>query len=136
MQILMRALSSPPFGNYHVWWSLADTKYAGTALLVKKCLRPLKVSFSLDGTGIFVCKHLFFKFLVGKIFHTGLHLKQWTFRIGIRLKRKKNPLFYAFLHLRKIFNILSIFNLHVCVWIWIYAHLLVVLVTVHWDNIL
>ncbi|MFQ6637670.1 hypothetical protein Gotur_012827, partial [Gossypium turneri] len=49
-QILMRALSSPPFGNYHVWWSLADTKYAGTALLVKKCLRPLKVSFSLDGT--------------------------------------------------------------------------------------
>ncbi|KAB2000149.1 hypothetical protein ES319_D12G212100v1 [Gossypium barbadense] len=53
-QILMRALSSPPFGNYHVWWSLADTKYAGTALLVKKCLRPLKVSFSLDGT---VSKH-------------------------------------------------------------------------------
>nr|KJB51077.1 hypothetical protein B456_008G204300 [Gossypium raimondii] len=53
-QILMRALSSPPFGNYHVWWALADTKYAGTALLVKKCLRPLKVSFSLDGT---VSKH-------------------------------------------------------------------------------
>ncbi|MBA0744139.1 hypothetical protein Gogos_006776, partial [Gossypium gossypioides] len=53
-QILMRALSSPPFGNYHVFWSLADTKYAGTALLVKKCLRPLKVSFSLDGT---VSKH-------------------------------------------------------------------------------
>ncbi|KAL4347093.1 hypothetical protein GQ457_17G017960 [Hibiscus cannabinus] len=53
-QILMRALSSPPFGNYRVWWSLADTKYAGTALLVKKCLRPLKVYFSLDRT---VSKH-------------------------------------------------------------------------------
>ncbi|KAK8994030.1 hypothetical protein V6N11_008238 [Hibiscus sabdariffa] len=32
----------------------ADTKYAGTALLVKKCLRPLKVYFSLDRT---VSKH-------------------------------------------------------------------------------
>ncbi|XVF54609.1 hypothetical protein PTKIN_Ptkin05aG0195500 [Pterospermum kingtungense] len=49
-QILMRALSSPPFGNYRVWWSLADSKYAGTALLVKKCLQPVKVSFSLDRT--------------------------------------------------------------------------------------
>lgn len=49
-QILMRALSSPPFGNYRVWWSLSDSKYAGTALLVKKCLGPVKVSFSLDRT--------------------------------------------------------------------------------------
>ncbi|OMP10387.1 Exodeoxyribonuclease III xth [Corchorus olitorius] len=49
-QILLRALSSPPFGNYRVWWSLADSKYAGTALLVKKCLRPVKVYFSLDKT--------------------------------------------------------------------------------------
>ncbi|GKV13851.1 hypothetical protein SLEP1_g24820 [Rubroshorea leprosula] len=49
-QILMRALSSPPFGNYRVWWSLADSKYAGTALLVKKCCQPQKVSFSLEGT--------------------------------------------------------------------------------------
>uniref|UniRef100_A0A2P2JHX6 DNA-(apurinic or apyrimidinic site) endonuclease n=1 Tax=Rhizophora mucronata TaxID=61149 RepID=A0A2P2JHX6_RHIMU len=48
-QILMRALSSPPFGDYHVWWSLADSKYAGTALLVKKCFQPIKVTFSLDG---------------------------------------------------------------------------------------
>ncbi|XP_050226137.1 DNA-(apurinic or apyrimidinic site) endonuclease [Mercurialis annua] len=47
-QILMRALSSPPFGNFRIWWSLADSKYAGTALLVKKCCQPLKVSFSLD----------------------------------------------------------------------------------------
>lgn len=53
-QILMRALSSPPFGNYRVWWSLADSKYAGTALLVKDCFQPKKVSFSLDRT---VSKH-------------------------------------------------------------------------------
>lgn len=52
MQILLRALSSPPFGDYNVWWSLADSKYAGTALLVKKCCQPKKVSFSLDRTGI------------------------------------------------------------------------------------
>ncbi|OWM65466.1 hypothetical protein CDL15_Pgr009056 [Punica granatum] len=48
-QILMRALSSLPFGNYRVWWSLGDSKYAGTALLVKKCCLPQRVSFSLDG---------------------------------------------------------------------------------------
>ena len=51
MQVLMRALSSPPFGNYQVWWSLSDSKYAGTALFVKKQFRPKKVSFSLDRTG-------------------------------------------------------------------------------------
>ncbi|KAK4844936.1 hypothetical protein QYF36_026201 [Acer negundo] len=45
---LLRALSSPPFGDFQIWWSLADSKYAGTALLVKKCLQPKKVSFSLD----------------------------------------------------------------------------------------
>ncbi|KAJ8430702.1 hypothetical protein Cgig2_000267 [Carnegiea gigantea] len=49
-KILMRALSSPPFGDYHVWWSLSDSKYAGTALLVKKCFNPKKISFSLDPT--------------------------------------------------------------------------------------
>lgn len=49
-QILMRALSSPPFSNFRVWWSLADMKYAGTALLVKKCFQPKMVSFSLDRT--------------------------------------------------------------------------------------
>lgn len=49
-KILMRALSSPPFGDYRVWWSLSDSKYAGTALLVKKCFNPKKISFSLDPT--------------------------------------------------------------------------------------
>ncbi|GAV90405.1 Exo_endo_phos domain-containing protein [Cephalotus follicularis] len=47
-QILMRALSSPPFVNYQVWWSLADSKYAGTALFVKKCFQHVTISFSLD----------------------------------------------------------------------------------------
>lgn len=47
----MRALSSPPFGNYRVWWSLAESKYGGTALLVKKHCQPKKVSFSLDRNG-------------------------------------------------------------------------------------
>ncbi|EEF51868.1 ap endonuclease, putative [Ricinus communis] len=50
-QILMRALSSPPFGSYKIWWSLADSKYAGTALLVKKRFHNIKVSFSLDKSG-------------------------------------------------------------------------------------
>ncbi|GMP34007.1 hypothetical protein CsSME_00007072 [Camellia sinensis var. sinensis] len=49
-QILMRAISSPPFRNYNVWWSLSDSKYAGTALFIKKCFQPKKVSFSLDRT--------------------------------------------------------------------------------------
>jgi len=56
MQVLMRALSSPPFGNYHVWWSLADSKYAGTALLVKKCCKPKSVVFNLDKLGILLCR--------------------------------------------------------------------------------
>lgn len=47
-RILMRALSNPPFGNYHVWWSLAESKYAGTALFVKKCFKPKSVVFNLD----------------------------------------------------------------------------------------
>lgn len=49
-QILMRAISSPPFKSYDIWWSLSDSKYAGTALFVKKCFPPQKVSFSLDRT--------------------------------------------------------------------------------------
>ncbi|KAM7275684.1 hypothetical protein ACFE04_017550 [Oxalis oulophora] len=49
-RIMMTALATPPFGNYRVWWSLSDSKYAGTALLVKKCMQPIKVSFSLDKT--------------------------------------------------------------------------------------
>ncbi|XP_051147540.1 DNA-(apurinic or apyrimidinic site) endonuclease [Andrographis paniculata] len=50
-QVVMRALSSLPFKNYNVWWSLSDSKYAGTALFIKKCFQPKKVSFSLDQTG-------------------------------------------------------------------------------------
>ncbi|KAG9446333.1 hypothetical protein H6P81_012461 [Aristolochia fimbriata] len=49
-QTLMRAISGHPFGNYRVWWSLADTKYGGTALFVKKQFQPVKVSFCLDQT--------------------------------------------------------------------------------------
>ncbi|CAK9327186.1 unnamed protein product [Citrullus colocynthis] len=47
-QMLMRALSSPPFANYRVWWSLSDSKYAGTALFIKKCSAPKNVFFNLD----------------------------------------------------------------------------------------
>ncbi|KAK8928811.1 Apurinic endonuclease-redox protein [Platanthera zijinensis] len=47
-QLIMRVLSSPPFQNYGVWWSLSDSKYAGTALLIKNQCKPKKVSFSLD----------------------------------------------------------------------------------------
>nr|XP_010912903.1 DNA-(apurinic or apyrimidinic site) lyase isoform X1 [Elaeis guineensis] len=49
-QVLMRALSSPPFKTYQVWWSLSDSKYGGTALFVKKQFQPKKVSFSLNRT--------------------------------------------------------------------------------------
>ncbi|GAA0175256.1 hypothetical protein LIER_41879 [Lithospermum erythrorhizon] len=49
-QILMRALSNLPFRKYNVWWSLSDSKYAGTALFIRKCFEP-KVTFSLDPTG-------------------------------------------------------------------------------------
>ena len=53
-QIIMRALSSPPFEDYRVWWSLLDSKYAGTALIVKKCFQPQKVYFNLDRKGLLV----------------------------------------------------------------------------------
>ncbi|KAJ6825183.1 DNA-(apurinic or apyrimidinic site) lyase [Iris pallida] len=49
-QVLIRALSSPPFGSYRVWWSLSDSKYAGTALFIKKQFQPKKVSFCLERT--------------------------------------------------------------------------------------
>ncbi|KAG6410430.1 hypothetical protein SASPL_128490 [Salvia splendens] len=49
--VVTRALSSAPFRDYNVWWSLSDTKYAGTALFIKKCFNPKKVSFSLDQAG-------------------------------------------------------------------------------------
>ncbi|CAI5458748.1 unnamed protein product, partial [Closterium sp. Yama58-4] len=49
-QFMQHALASPPFSLYRVWWSLAPTKYAGTAVLLKRALLPhlLSASFSLD----------------------------------------------------------------------------------------
>ncbi|CAI5986663.1 unnamed protein product [Closterium sp. NIES-65] len=49
-QFMQHALASPPFSLYRVWWSLAPTKYAGTAMLLKRSLLPrlLSASFSLD----------------------------------------------------------------------------------------
>ncbi|XP_062203518.1 DNA-(apurinic or apyrimidinic site) endonuclease [Phragmites australis] len=49
-QVVLRALSSSPFKDYHVWWSLSDSKYAGTAMFIKKKFEPKKVSFNLDVT--------------------------------------------------------------------------------------
>lgn len=63
----MRALSSPPFQNYRVWWSLSDSKYAGTALFVKKCFQPKSVFFNLDKKGMSVskiCIVLWYKYLL------------------------------------------------------------------------
>ncbi|KVI06259.1 Endonuclease/exonuclease/phosphatase [Cynara cardunculus var. scolymus] len=40
--IITRALSGPTFRKYDVWWSLSDSKYAGTALFIKKCFPPKK----------------------------------------------------------------------------------------------
>lgn len=47
----MQALSSPPFDDYRVWWSLSDSKYAGTALFVKKQCQPKIVWFNVDRKG-------------------------------------------------------------------------------------
>ncbi|KAL6905827.1 hypothetical protein ACP4OV_003428 [Aristida adscensionis] len=47
-QVVLRALSSSPFKDYRVWWSLSDSKYAGTAMFIKKKFEPKKVSFNLD----------------------------------------------------------------------------------------
>ncbi|KAJ1280721.1 hypothetical protein BS78_04G254300 [Paspalum vaginatum] len=49
-QVVLRALSSPPFKDYRVWWSLSDSKYAGTAMFIKKKFEPKKVSFNLYRT--------------------------------------------------------------------------------------
>ncbi|RCV18521.1 hypothetical protein SETIT_3G307300v2 [Setaria italica] len=49
-QVVLRALSSSPFKDYRVWWSLSDSKYAGTAMFIKKKFEPKKVSFNLDKT--------------------------------------------------------------------------------------
>ncbi|KAG6542858.1 hypothetical protein Mapa_015762 [Marchantia paleacea] len=47
-QAVMRALSVSPLSDYQVWWSLAESKYAGTALLVKHFFKPVSVKFSLE----------------------------------------------------------------------------------------
>ncbi|XP_066330507.1 DNA-(apurinic or apyrimidinic site) endonuclease-like [Miscanthus floridulus] len=49
-QVVLRALSTSPFKDYRVWWSLSDSKYAGTAMFIKKKFEPKKVSFNLDRT--------------------------------------------------------------------------------------
>nr|ACG32002.1 hypothetical protein [Zea mays] len=49
-QVVLRALSASPFKDYRVWWSLSDSKYAGTAMFIKKKFEPKKVSFNLDRT--------------------------------------------------------------------------------------
>nr|AAL73527.2 putative AP endonuclease [Sorghum bicolor] len=50
VQVVLRALSTSPFKDYRVWWSLSDSKYAGTAMFIKKKFEPKKVSFNLDRT--------------------------------------------------------------------------------------
>ncbi|CAM0957297.1 unnamed protein product [Alopecurus aequalis] len=50
VQTVLRALSSSPFKDYRVWWSLSESKYAGTAVFMKKKFEPKKVSFNLDRT--------------------------------------------------------------------------------------
>jgi len=52
-QVVLRALSTSPFKDYCVWWSLSDSKYAGTAMFIKKKFEPKKVSFNLDRTCMF-----------------------------------------------------------------------------------
>jgi hypothetical protein len=47
----MRALSVSPLSDYGVWWSLGDSKYGGTALLVKHSCSPISISYSLDQSG-------------------------------------------------------------------------------------
>eukprot|EP00249_Psilotum_nudum_P006584 c19905_g1_i1 orf=576-1673(-) len=56
-QSMMNALSTYPLKNYRVWWSLGDTKYAGTALFVKNCFKPLNIFFSLDKSDAKFPKH-------------------------------------------------------------------------------
>lgn len=56
-QIMMRALSMSPLSDYGVWWSLGDSKYGGTALLVKHSCSPLSISYSLDHSDGSKAKH-------------------------------------------------------------------------------
>ncbi|KAL3695253.1 hypothetical protein R1sor_009329 [Riccia sorocarpa] len=47
---LMRQFSVSPLAQYQVWWSLAESKYAGTALLVKHKCKPISVKYCLDSS--------------------------------------------------------------------------------------
>ncbi|GAQ85959.1 putative endonuclease/exonuclease/phosphatase family domain containing protein [Klebsormidium nitens] len=47
-QFMTRALAAAPFSNYRVFWSLADGKYSGTALLVKKEMEIVGVAYCFD----------------------------------------------------------------------------------------
>ncbi|KAK6123686.1 hypothetical protein DH2020_042568 [Rehmannia glutinosa] len=60
-QVVVRALSNPPFKNYNVWWSLSDSKYAGTALFIKECFQPKKDATSHKSTFV-TKKELFFSY--------------------------------------------------------------------------
>ncbi|EFJ05662.1 hypothetical protein SELMODRAFT_187330 [Selaginella moellendorffii] len=50
-QAVMRVLSVSPMADYSVWWSLGENKYAGTALFVKNCFKPVSVAFNIDNKG-------------------------------------------------------------------------------------
>ncbi|XP_024364248.1 DNA-(apurinic or apyrimidinic site) endonuclease [Physcomitrium patens] len=56
-QIMMRALSVSPLSDYGVWWSLSDSKYGGTALLVKHSCSPISILYSLDESDGSKLKH-------------------------------------------------------------------------------
>lgn len=47
-QTTMYALSVSPLSDSGVWWSLGDSNYGGTALLVKQNCSPISISCSLD----------------------------------------------------------------------------------------
>ena len=78
IQILMCALSSPPSANYCVWWSLADSRYAGTALIVKKCFQPKKIFFNLDRIDISFCNNPCFHFFIINIWFYSEITTSWT----------------------------------------------------------
>nr|XP_024383071.1 DNA-(apurinic or apyrimidinic site) lyase-like [Physcomitrium patens] len=56
-QITMYALSVSPLSDSGVWWSLGDSNYGGTALLVKQNCSPISISCSLDQSDGSILKH-------------------------------------------------------------------------------
>jgi len=48
-QSIERILRTEPLSQYRVLWSLADWKYAGTAMFIKKHIKPIGVKYRLDG---------------------------------------------------------------------------------------